>query len=111
MKLSDVKGERTFEVIADIIEPVARIAEDKEARELFARKDVPEGMEATQFFLGRVRKHLPKLLKGHRKDLVTILATIEGVPVKEYEADLNLARLVGDLLDLVNDEEFVGFLS
>ena len=28
MKLSDIKGERTLDVIADIIDPIANIAED-----------------------------------------------------------------------------------
>lgn len=33
MKLSDIKGERTLEVIADIINPIANIAEDETASE------------------------------------------------------------------------------
>ena len=38
MKLSDVKGERTIEVIAEIIDPIANIAEDEEASAMFKRE-------------------------------------------------------------------------
>lgn len=30
MKLSDVKGDRVIDVIADVIEPISNIAQDKE---------------------------------------------------------------------------------
>ena len=38
MKLSKIKGERVFDVIADIIDPIANIAEDKVAAALFQRQ-------------------------------------------------------------------------
>ena len=44
MRLSDIKGERTLDVIAEIIEPIANIAEDEAAAELFRREKPPEGM-------------------------------------------------------------------
>ena len=40
MKLSDIKGERTLDVIAEIIDPVANIAEDKAASDLFQKKNL-----------------------------------------------------------------------
>ena len=60
MRLSDVKGERTLDVIADIIDPIANIAEDKEASELFTRKKLPDGMDPRQVFsIGRGNLLLP----------------------------------------------------
>ena len=35
MKLSDIKGDRVFDVIADLIDPVASIAQDAQAAALF----------------------------------------------------------------------------
>lgn len=106
MKLSDIKGERTFDVIADIIDPIANIAEDKEASELFRKKKLPDGMEAKQFILQRAKKSVPKLLKGHKKDLISILSNIEGVEEHEYCENLDLVKLTKDCIELLTDDAF-----
>lgn len=106
MKLSDIKGERTIEVIADIIEPVASIATDEQAAGLLKRKKLPEGMTPNQFLAKRVREHAPQLLKTHKNDIITILSIIEGVSPEEYCEKLNLTRLIGDLIELFTDEVF-----
>ena len=112
MKLSDIKGERTLEVIADLIDPIANIAEDAEAAELFARKKLPEGVSPKTFLLNRARKSLPVLLRNHKKDLVAIMSAIDGVSPQEYESRLNLVTLVQDLTELMTDEAFgVLFIS
>ena len=110
MKLSDVKGERTLDVIADIIEPISNIASDKEAMALFEKKKTPKGMNSREFFLKRVGKSVPVLLKDHKDDVIQILSTIEGVTVEEYTAELNMAKLVSDVMELLTDEEFLSFL-
>ena len=107
MKLSDVKGDRVFDVIADIIEPIANVAGDKEAMELFQRKKVPEGMEAKAFLMGRLKKSLPLLMKSHKADLIAILSTIEGTTAEEYAEKLTLAVLLKDAADLLNDKAFM----
>ena len=38
MKLSAIHGERVFDVIADIIEPIANIAGDEKASAMFRRE-------------------------------------------------------------------------
>lgn len=106
MKLSDIKGERTLEVIADIIDPIANIAEDEAAAALFKREKLPEGMTEKQFLLARARKAVPALLKGRRKDVIAILSAIAGVDPEEYTASLNLVKLVKDFIDLMTDEAF-----
>lgn len=111
MKLSDVRGERTLDVIADIAAPVARIAMDDAASELFERRKRPEGMTPRQFALSRVEASLPALLKGHREDIITVLAAIKGEPRGEYAAGLNLANLMVDVTELLTDEAFADFLA
>ena len=44
MRLSNVKGERTFDVIAELIDPIYNIAMDPEAAAMFKREKLPEGM-------------------------------------------------------------------
>lgn len=111
MKLSDVKGGRTLEVIADLIDPIANIVEDEDAMELLKREQLPEGMDAQQFFAKKMRKAIPVLLRTHRGDIVAILSTIKGVTPDEYERDLTLASVIGDVFELITDEEFLAFLA
>lgn len=106
MRLSDIKGDRVFDVIADIIDPIANIASDEIASALFKREKLPEGMNAKEFLLERARKAVPALLKGHKSDIIAVLATIEGVSSKEYRASLTLAKLMQDTAELLTDEAF-----
>ena len=106
MRLSDIKGERTLEIIADIIDPIADIAEDEEAAALFKREKLPEGMTAKKFLLQKARKAAPALLKGHKDDIIAILAAIKGTRPEEYAGTLNLVKLIKDTVDLLTDEAF-----
>ena len=107
MRLSDIKGDRTLEVIAEIIDPIVNIAEDEEASAMFKRGKLPDGMTAKKFLMNRVRKSLPVLLKGHKADIIAILSAIEGVSAEEYAGALNLVKLVKDCTDLLTDEVFM----
>ena len=106
MRLSDIKGDRVFDVIADIIDPIANIASDETASALFKREKLPDGMTAKAFLLERARKSVPALLKGHKGDIITVLATIEGVSADDYRASLTLAKLMQDTAELLTDEAF-----
>ena len=96
MKLSDIHGERVFDVIADIIDPIANIAEDEKASAMFRREKTPEGMTVKEFAMQRARKALPALLKQHKGDIIDILSAIEGVS----------AELMRDATELLTDEAF-----
>lgn len=112
MKLSDIQGDRVFDVIADIIDPIANIAEDKKASAMFRREKLPEGMTAKRFMMQRARKALPALLKGHKGDIIAILAAIEGVSAESYKGALNLVKLMHDAAELLTDDAFTAlFLS
>lgn len=112
MRLSDIQGERVFDVIADIIDPIANIAEDDVASALFKREKLPEGMTVKQFATQRARKALPALLKGHKGDIIAILAAIEGVSEEQYKRELTLVKLMQDATELLSDEAFsVLFIS
>ena len=106
MRLSDIKGDRVFDVIADIIDPIANIASDETASAIFKREKLPEGMTAKAFLLERARKAVPVLLKGHKSDIITVLATIEGTSADDYRASLTLAKLMQDTSELLTDEAF-----
>ena len=106
MRLSDIKGELVFDVIADIIDPIANIATDEAASALFRREKLQEGESARSSILSRVRKAVPALLKGHKNDVIAILATIGGTTANEYKSTLTLAKLIQDATELLTDEAF-----
>ena len=131
MKLSAVTGDRVFDVIADIIEPIATIAQDEDAIKLFAPDDKPDGMTAWEYFVERAKKSIPVLMKKYKKEISEIMAALNGVTVEQYidgvpnprhEEDpenepeydvppLTIPKLFADVLDLVTDSEFVSFFS
>lgn len=111
MKLSQVQGERTIDVIAEIIEPVTNIAMDKTAKELFSRKQLPKGMTPNEFFAKRLKENAPALLKSHKADFIQIFAAIEGKTVDEYSGELNLVKMINDLIELLTDEVFLSLFQ
>lgn len=111
MKLSDIKGDRVLDVIADIIDPIANMVQDKDVAAMFKREAVPEGMKARDFFAKRMCKGLPVLLKSHKADIIAIMAAIEGVTPEQYAKSLDFPKLFTDVMELVTDDAFLNFLS
>lgn len=111
MRLSDIKGPRTLDVIADITAPIARIAADENAAALFAPQKAPKGVTPTQLFARRAEKAVPALLRDHHADVVAIIAAINGVKPEDYERDMTLASVLRDVTELLTDEAFLGFTA
>lgn len=111
MRLSDIKGDRVLDVIADIIDPIANMAQDKDVAAMFKREAVPDGMETRDFFMERMRKGLPVLLKGHKADVIAVMAAIGGVTPEQYAASLDFPKLFTDVMELVTDDALLDFLS
>jgi hypothetical protein len=102
MKLSDIKGERAVEVIADLIEPIANIASDKECADLFSVKPV-KGEDKNVSARKHLVKKVPLLLKTHKRDVIQIIATLDGKEVN----DMNLFSITAALIGMVQDEALI----
>lgn len=111
MKLSEIKGERAIEVIADLIEPIAKITEDKDAAKLFMRERLPKGMTVRKFLLKRIRTSVPLLLRKHKGELIEIMATLEGVEKETYAEALSVPKLISDIFSLLNDSELLSLFG
>lgn len=107
MKLSEIKGERVFDVLADVIEPISNLASDEAMTALLKREKLPEGVTAREYAASRLKKHLPALLKSHKGDIINILAAIEGTSPAEYSGVLNFVKLIKDATDLITDNVFL----
>lgn len=109
MRLSEVKGERTFEVLAAIAEPVASIMSDEELSEA-VKASKENGESGSQRLAALVAKALPILVGKHRDNVVTVLSAIEGTPRDKYLEGLDLKKLANDVTELLTDDGFLDFL-
>lgn len=93
MKLSDYKNEEAIELIADILEPFQKIFSDKRVKTAYqkGRKD------------GSMMPAITTALKHHSKEVLTILARIDGVPLEEYE--ISAIVLPAKVMELLNDPQ------
>ena len=106
MKLSDIKGERAVDVIVDLIGPINNIAADESAADLFRRRKLPDGVSARDFAAQRLSAGIPALLKGHRADLIKIMAIIKGESEEQVVETMTPVSLVSDVADLITDDYF-----
>ena len=111
MKLSDIKGERCLDVVADLIDPIASMAQDEDVVALFKPTKVPEGEAPRAFFAERMSKGLPALLRGHRSEIIQIMAALEGVTPAAYKRSLTMPKLFTDVFEVLTDEGITAFLS
>ena len=90
MKLSEYQGEAALDILADMIEPAGEIMSDKEIGDVFKKN--------------RFRA-IGLAIKKHKKAVMQILATIDGVPVDEYKC--NVFTLPVKILELLNDPDLI----
>ena len=90
MKLSEYQGEAALDILAGLIEPAGEIMSDKEIGEVFKEN--------------RFRA-IGLAIKNHKKAVMQIMATVDGVPVDEYKC--NVFTLPVKILELLNDPELV----
>ena len=90
MKLSEYQGEAALDLLAGLIEPAGEIMSDKE---------IGEGFRENRF------KAIGQAIKNHKKAVMQIMATKDGVPVDEYKC--NVFTLPVKILEILNDPELV----
>ena len=90
MKLSEYQGEAALDILAELIEPAGEIMSDKHLGEAF---------KENRF------KAIGMAIKNHKKAVMKILATMDGVPVDEYKC--NVFSLPVKILEILNDPEMI----
>lgn len=99
MKLSEYKGEKALDILAELIEPASEIMTDKEI------------VEAVSAGLPRIKIVKP-MIKNHKKAVIEILAVLEGEEPGSYAEKVNLFTLPKMLLEMLNDPELMSlFIS
>lgn len=90
MKLSEYQGEAALDILADLIEPAGEIMTDKEIGDVFKKNR----------FMA-----IGLAIKNHKKAVMQIMATMDGVPVEEYKC--NVFTLPVKILEMLNDPDIV----
>ena len=96
MKISDYKDEEALDLLVELIDPAA---------EIFSDKQIANVLQNNQPAIKAVKL----AIKNHKQSVIKILATLEGVDVKDYHC--NVFSLPIALLDLMNDKELMNFFS
>ena len=91
MKLSEIKGEKALEVMADLLDPLAEIISDEEIKAVYEDKD-------------KTYLDVAKLaIKSHTKALTAILALLDGENPETYE--VSLLSLPKKVMEVMNDPD------
>lgn len=93
MKLSDIKGEKALDVLADLMDPLSEIFSDEKVKELVQRGNK----------LGTVKE----ILKNHKKSTLTVLALLDGENPETYEP--SIITIPVKLITLLNDPSIAPF--
>jgi len=104
MRLSDVRGERTIHVFAELWEPVVTILRSPEIAEMFS------GNGSESDMLDKMQSLVPRLIESNADQVYKVLGAISGKG-DGYAADVDLLTLIKDFGELVTDEAFVDFLA
>ena len=91
-----LESEEALDALADILEPLSEIMTDEEIRKAYEKKEPLISIAV-------------RAIKSHTKEIIFILATLEGVPVEEYKC--NILTLPMKLLQLLNDKEIKDFFT
>ncbi len=94
-KLSEIRGEDALDVLAELLEP---------ASEIFTDDDF-----VTNIRNGNKLQAAVVVLHAHKKAVLRVLATLEGVPIEEYKPTVvEIPKLI---LEVLNDPDIVSVFT
>ena len=103
MKLSEIKGPRAVDAIAELIQPLANIAGDRENIGQLFNVRPEDGETQGEAALRMVKNNVPLLLKTHNADILQILSIIND----EDPEEISIPGAVKGVLDLLGDDDFM----
>lgn len=98
MRLSDIKGEAALDVIADIIEPAAKIMADPNIADAFRKKE-------------SIAKISSCIIKNHKNEVIDILAALEREDRKIYLDKINLLTIPKKLMEMLGDPSILALFQ
>ena len=95
MKLSEIKGEKALDIIADLIDPITNLVQDKKFK---ATVDKGNQKEVVKF-----------ILREHPKDILTVLALVNEEDPATFQP--SLVQLPKMVLDLMSDPDIMSLFK
>ena len=92
-KLSDYKNEEALDLWADLLDPMTKILGDPEMQKVFRSGKPP-------FLIAK------EILSAHKAEAIQIMLRVDDTPVDGLNI---LTRLVGLVLELMNNEDMKSF--
>ncbi len=106
MKLSGIKGEDNALLLANILEPIGKIAMDEKYSNVFPIQ-AKKGESAKAAFARFSFTILPGMIRDHKDAVCEILSVVSGKPAN----DMNFTDIIKGLTELISDEVFVSFFG
>lgn len=91
MRLSEIKGEKALDMLADLMDPAGEIFKDKRFVEYCRSRKLNEAVKIA--------------LKYHKKSVIEIMAYLDEEDPATYEP--NMLTIPFKLLEIVNDKELL----
>ena len=91
-KLSEIKGEEAFDVIAEILEPLAKVLSDKAINDaiMHGKNKLSAAINAC---------------KNYKNEIIVILAAIDGKTIEQMKEEITPVSLPKMLMEQINDPE------
>ena len=87
MNLSEIRGEQALDVLANILDPISKIAVDEKFQKLVKAKDK----------IGCIQH----ILRNYKKEILFVMASLDGEDPQSYNP--TLPQIPAKLLELLND--------
>lgn len=97
MKISDIKNEEAIDLLIDCVDPAVNIFSDEKFREKLKKAETTKGKISAAKYA----------IKNHKKDVIELLAVLNGQAVEEYSA--NVFEMMVQILEIFNDENMQDF--
>ena len=105
MKLSEIRGEKALDVMADAMDLAESLSDDESFKALV---ELIKGREGEGVPRGAL-SIIAKLVRAHKKEIVALMASAKGVTYEEYAEG---GEVVADVVELLgSDASVFGFLS
>jgi hypothetical protein len=91
--LSEYKDEECLDILAEILDPINKIAKDKSVKKSYESEDMLKLAKA--------------IIKRHKTEVVKILATLDNKKVEDYH--YNFITLMQDVINIISDEVLLDF--
>lgn len=111
MKIKDVKGERSFTILKDVIPYIEKFSENKNFQAIFNPDGLPEDKdELGEVMMERIFDNMPDLFATAKDSgLVGYFSLLEDTTPEDYCKDISVDKITSGLVDMFSDEHFRTF--